>query len=452
MTDAEFGHLMGQNRRLFTDLYELTMLQGYHEAGHDPKATFDLFVRDLPPDRGYLVAAGLEQVIAYLDDLSFSDRELAYLREQGFGEDVLGRLADMEFSGDVRAVPEGEVVFPDEPLIEVTAPLFEAQLIETMLINQVAYQTMIATKAARIRDVLDRRGGEQSLVDFGSRRAHGTDAGIKAARSAYIGGFDGTSNVAAGELFDIQTYGTMAHSWIQSFESEEEAFRAYMDEYGEDSILLIDTYDTIEGAELAQRLSAEMDIDIRGVRIDSGDLAALSREVEDETGLDVFVSSGLDEYAIERFFEDGGVATGFGVGTGLVTSVDAPKLEMVYKLVAVEDDGSMRPEMKLSEGKTTWPGAKQVWRRERDDTYREDVIGLQEEDIDGRPLLQDIYVDGELVYDLPSLEQARSRREATTVSGLPTGVRRLEDPEQFDVTVSERLERTADKVTERLQR
>ncbi|MDY6770390.1 MAG: nicotinate phosphoribosyltransferase [Candidatus Nanohaloarchaea archaeon] len=451
MTEPTFGALDGGDLPLFTDLYELTMLQGYFEQGHNPRATFDLFVRDLPPDRGYLIAAGLEQVVAYLDGLSFDGEAIDYLAEQGFNDGFLDWLAGFEFTGDVRAVPEGTAVFPDEPIIEVTATIMQAQLLETMLINQVAFQSLIATKAARMRHVVDEKGDGQSLVDFGSRRAHGTDAGVKAARAAYIGGFDGTSNVAAGRDFDIKVFGTMAHSWIQSFETEEEAFRAYVESYGEDSILLVDTYDTLEGAELAADVADEMDVDIRGVRIDSGDLAGLSRQVAGETGLDVFVSSGLDEYAITEFFEDGGVATGFGVGTNLVTSADAPTLEGVYKLVAVERDGELRPTMKLSQGKVTYPGRKTVHRVERDGRFQKDVIALQDEDIRGEELLVDIYDAGDRVYDLPSLDAVRSRRERS-LSKLPEGVQRIRSPATYPVSPSEGLERETERLREELAR
>ena len=334
MSETEFGFVTPSNLTAFTDLYELTMLQGYYREDHNPEATFSLFFRELPPNRGYVIAAGLEQALHYVEELSFEEEILDYLAGEGFGDGFLEYLSDLEFTGDIRAIPEGTPVFPDEPMIEVTAPLMEAQLLETALLNQIGYQSLVATKAARMRDVVRRFGDGQSLVDFGCRRAHGTDAGMKASRGAYLGGFDGTSNVAAGEAFDIPIVGTMAHSWIQSFDTEREAFEAFVEQYGEDSVLLVDTYDTVAGAELAMDVAHETDVDVSGVRIDSGDLAALSREVDeiidDDTGL--IVSSGMDEYAIREFFEDDGVATGFGPGTALTTTKDAPAIDVVYKL------------------------------------------------------------------------------------------------------------------------
>jgi len=255
MPGPTFGFVSSENVPLFTDLYELRMIQGYANRDHNPRATFSLFVRDLPTNRGYMVAAGLEQAIHYLESLSFDDRALEYLSEQEFDDAFLERLADFEFTGEVRGLPEGTLVFANEPLLEVTAPILQAQLLETVLINQIGYQSLIATKASRMRDVIDRTGNDQRLVDFGSRRAHGTDAGMKAARAAYIGGFNATSNVAAGEAFGIPVSGTMAHSWVQSFDRERDAFEAFVGEYGDDSVLLIDTYDTVRGAEIAKEVA-----------------------------------------------------------------------------------------------------------------------------------------------------------------------------------------------------
>ena len=452
MTAGEFGYVTPENLPIFTDLYELTMLQGYYRADHNPRATFDLFIRDLPPGRGYLIAAGLEQAVHYIESLTFGDRTLDYLAKQGFGDDFLAALADFTFSGDVRAIPEGRAVFHDEPLIEVTAPIMEAQLLETLLINQISFQTLIATKAARMRDVVERAGSGQSLVDFGSRRAHGTDAGMKAARAAVIGGFDGTSNVAAGEAFDIETFGTMAHSWIQSFPTERAAYEAFVEVYGEDSILLVDTYDTLAGARLAMDVATERDLDIRGVRLDSGDLAALSKEVAPIVGEDsVFVSSGVDEYFLREFFEAGGIATGFGPGTSLTTSADAPKIEGVYKLVSVADDtGSLQPSMKLSAGKVTYPGQKRVTRESDGETYRRDLLGTAEESLPGEDLLVDVIRDGELVYDLPDLTAIQERTLAE-LERIPEPVRAIDEPTTYPVDVSDGLQGLADRVEAELE-
>ncbi|MDX1745689.1 MAG: nicotinate phosphoribosyltransferase [Halobacteriales archaeon] len=450
MTRTEFGSLSAEDLALFTDLYELTMMQGYLEAGHDPTATFSLFFRKLPPDRGYVVAAGLEQAIHYLESLSFGDDALSYLDDLGFSSAFRTYLDGFEFTGDVRAVPEGTLVFPDEPLLEVTAPILEAQLFETLLINQIGFQSLIATKAARMRDTIDRHGSDQSLVDFGSRRAHGTDAGMKAARASYVGGFTGTSNVAAGHAFDIPVFGTMAHSWVQSFPTEREAFEAFVDVYGEDSVLLVDTYDTVNGARTAMAVAESRGVDIAGVRLDSGDLTALSKEVAEIVGeAGIFVSSGMDEYGIESFLTNGGVATGFGPGTALVTSTDAPKLDAVYKLVAVEDDGERRPSMKLSPGKVTYPGPKSVRRVERDGSFERDVLARRDEDVEGEEQLVPVYEDGSLVYDLPTLEdaQARTRRQ---LRRLPDDVHRLREPATYPVEVSAELETLTDEVSEEL--
>ena len=452
MTEPDFGYVGRENLPLFADLYELTMMQGYYRQGHNPTATFDLFFRHLPPDRGYLLAAGLEQAIHVVEHLSFADRAIDYLAEQGFAADFLAHLADLEFTGEVRAIPEGTPVFASEPVLEVTAPILQAQLLETVLINQVGFQSLIATKAARMREMVERHGDGQTLVDFGSRRAHGTDAGMKAARAAVVGGVDGTSNVAAGEAWDVPIYGTMAHSWVQSFETERAAFETFLAEYGEDSILLIDTYDTVEGAKTAKAVAAEMDVDVAGVRLDSGDLAALSTAVEAVLGdVDLFISSGIDEYEIRDFLTRGGVAAGFGPGTALTTSTDAPKVEGVYKLVAVERDGELRPSMKLSSGKVTYPGQKSVRRVERDGTYERDVLGLRGEAGDEEDLLVTVVADGDRVYEFPDLEtiRERARRERRKI---PTATRRLEEPAPYEAEISEGLDRETTDLRDALAR
>ncbi|MFC7209287.1 nicotinate phosphoribosyltransferase [Natronoarchaeum sp. GCM10025321] len=447
MTQTTFGYLTPENAPLFTDLYELRMAQTYYNQNHNPKATFSLFFRDLPENRGYMVAAGLEQAIHFIQNISFGDRALDFLDQQGFDSSFLSHLESLEFSGEVRALPEGTPVFANEPMLEVTAPILQAQLLETVLINQIGFQTLIATKASRMRDVIDRQGDGQRLVDFGSRRSHGTDAGIKAARAAYIGGFAGSSNTAAGELFGVPVFGTMAHSWVQSFESERESFETFVAEHGADSILLIDTYDTVRGAQLAEDVADDAGVDVRGVRLDSGDLPALSQEVDEVTpDLDQYISSGIDEYAIQEFFERDGVGVGFGPGTALVTSTDSPKVEGVYKLVAVQRDGEMRPTMKLSTGKLTYPGAKSVRRIEEDDEYVRDIVGLRDESLSGEEQLVTVIENGKRVTELPDLEEiretARDRRQR-----IPETVRQIENPESYTVEISDGLQ----KETEELQ-
>lgn len=443
---------MLKDSSLFTDLYELTMQEGYLKEDHNPKATFDLFVRDLPSSRGYLIAAGLRQVIDFIQDLEFSSDACQFLKEQGFEDQFLDFLRGFEFTGEVRAVPEGTLVFPDEPIIEVTAPIIQAQYLETFLINQVAFQSLIATKAARISSVAK----DKKVVDFGSRRAHGTDAGLKAARASYIGGFAGTSNVFAGKEFKLPVFGTMAHSWIESFSSEKKALKKFMKSYQEDSVLLIDTYDTIEGAKKAIQVSRELDIEPRGVRIDSGDLTELSkkvRELLDEQGLSgtgIFLSSGLDEYKIKKMLEDGACAHGFGVGTNLVTSRDAPALEGVYKLVAAEENGELKPKMKLSSGKVTYPGEKQVWRQKKNDQYKQDVLGLRNESEEGESKLNQIFANGNLVYSQPDLRELRGQVKKG-LQHLPGKYKRIRDPKKYPVKISSSLQETTDSVTQRIK-
>ncbi|WP_435361650.1 nicotinate phosphoribosyltransferase [Haloarchaeobius sp. DFWS5] len=443
MTAPRFGYLTPETLPLFTDRYELTMMQGYHAQDHNPETTFSLFFRKLPSNRGYAIAAGLEQVLHYVENLSFGDRALTYLAEAGFDDEFLDVLADFSFSGEIRAVTEGTPVFPNEPLLEVTAPILEAQLLETAIINQVSFQTLVATKARRMHDAVERHGGEQTLVDFGSRRAHGTDAGLKAARAAYIGGFDGTSNEAAGELFGLPVFGTMAHSWVQSFPSERDAFEAFVREYGEDSVLLVDTYDTVEGARCAVDVATELGVDISGVRLDSGDLVTLSKAVKPIVGdADVFVSSGLDEFEIDSFLAAGGVASGFGPGTALVTSDDQPSLDAVYKLVAVERDGELQPTMKLSSGKVTYPGQKSVRRVATVGKAVEDILGLRDESLPGEELLEVVVADGKRVGPVPPLSDCRARA-LTALGSFELRYRDLNTPVRYPVTISDGLsERT----------
>lgn len=452
MTQRRLDGAPAERLGLFTDLYELTMTRGYRETSHNPTATFDLFFRGLPPDRGYVVAAGLAQAVRYLETISFDSGELAYLESLGFPASTLEYLNGFAFTGSVRALPEGTVAFPNEPLLEVTAPIAEAQLFETVLLNQIGFQSLVATKAARMRDAVATFGDGQSLVEFGSRRAHGTDAGLKAARAAYVGGFDGTSNVAAGRAFGLPVFGTMAHSWVQSFPTERAAFEAFLDVYGERSVLLVDTYDTVNGARTAAAVAADRDIEIAGVRLDSGDLVALSREVAAIVGdAGVFVTSGIDEYAIREFLTSGGVATGFGPGTALVTSADAPSLDAVYKLVAVEEDGELRPSMKLSAGKVTYPGRKSVRRVERGGRFREDTLALRGESAPGDERLVDVFDDGERVYPLPSLPEIRERAREQ-VEKLPRPVRTLRDPETYPVRIGDELRSTTRAVRDDLTR
>jgi nicotinate phosphoribosyltransferase len=377
------------NAAMLTDLYELTMLQAYFELGLRDEAVFDLFVRRLPAGRNFLLACGLDDVLHYLETLSFGDRALAYLASLGpFSGSFLEELATLRFEGDVYAMPEGTPVFADEPMLEVVAPLPQAQVIETFVLNQVSFQTLIASKAARVATA----AGGRDVVEFGLRREHGTDAGMKAARACFVGGVEATSNVLAGQAYGIPVVGTMAHSFVKAHDSELEAFRAWTSVFP-DSILLVDTYDTLEGVRNVIRLAAERGeaFAVRGVRLDSGDLARLAadaRSLLDEAGLggvEIFASGSLDEHIVADLVAAGAPITGFGVGTRLGVSADHPYLDTAYKLSGYAG----RARMKLSTGKANLPGRKQVYRVESGSPLRaaHDVIALDHEPIEARSLL-----------------------------------------------------------------
>jgi nicotinate phosphoribosyltransferase len=396
MTD---DHFRAETAALYTDLYQLTMLQAYWREGMNETAVFDLFVRRLR-DRNYLVACGLEQALAHLDSLSFSEEALAYLAEQDLFQDAfLEWLADVEFTGDVYAVPEGTPVFPDEPILEVVAPIGEAQLVETFLLNQITFQTTIASKAARVVEAARSDGTDRLVADFGMRRVHGTDAAMKAARAAHIAGVDATSNVAAGKAYGLPITGTMAHSYVEAHDTEMDAFRTFADLYPE-TILLVDTYDTLDGVRKVIALAEERgeDFRVRGVRLDSGDLAALAREARallDDAGLNdvmIFASSGLDEHRIADLLDAGAPIDGFGVGTKMGTAADQPALDTAYKLCGYAG----RPRMKLAAEKSNLPGRKQVIRQYEDGTAVRDVIATEDDDQhSGAPLLDRVMADGE---------------------------------------------------------
>lgn len=437
---------------LFTDLYELTMGAGYVRVGiHDRVATFDLFVRRLPETRQFLVAAGLADVVELLEHLSIDAEELAFLESTGrFAPDALDAFAELSFTGEVWAVPEGEVVFGNEPIVRITAPLLQAQVVETRLINLVASQTMVASKAARVAIAC----GARSFVDFSARRDHGGDAAMQAARGSWLAGGAGTSLVSAGHRYGIPLSGTMAHAYVMTFDDERDAFRTFARTFPDDAVLLIDTYDTEQGArhvvEVADELAAE-GVHIRGVRLDSGDLAHLSRSVRsilDVGGLtdtSIFASGDLDEYRITELLAAGAPIDAFGVGTQLGTSADAPNLGGVYKLVADETG----PKIKLAEDKVTLPGVKQVWRVERDGRSDHDVIGLADEHAPdgGRPLLEQVMVDGRLVRPLPDLDESRARC-ASAIAALPSRLRTLQQRERpYEVRRSSALTALVEELT-----
>lgn len=430
---------------LLTDLYELNMLQAYLDAGMTDTAVFELFVRKLPPTRGFLVAAGLEQLVDFLETAAVTPAEMDWLKETGrFGRTVLDYLEDFRFIGDVHAVPEGTIVFPDEPIVRITAPLPQAQLLESRIINLLHFQTVIASKAARM--VLAAPG--KTLVDFGLRRAHGAEAGLLAARASYITGFAGTATTPAERLFGIPIYGTMAHSFIQAHDDETAAFEAFAKSRPDNVVLLLDTYDTEAAASkvvsLAPRLQGQ-GITIRGVRLDSGDLAGHAhrvRRILNDGGLNdvmIFASGGLDEWSLERLIADGAPIDGFGIGTSLTTSEDAAALDCAYKL----QDYAGRPRRKRSEGKATWPGRKQIFRRYDDEgTMAKDIVALDSETHEGTPLVRPVLRDGQRVSHFPSIEAIRTHVTAELAS-LPARMRRLDPSSPYPVEISDALRELA---------
>ncbi|MFO1314371.1 MAG: nicotinate phosphoribosyltransferase [Burkholderiales bacterium] len=430
---------------LLTDFYELTMLQAYHAQRMNAVAVFELFVRKLPPGRNFLMAAGLAQVVDYLTDLQFEADDLAWLEGTGrFSPAFLTSLADLEFTGDVNALPEGTVFFADEPMLQVVAPLREAQLVESRLMNLVHYPTMVASKAARC--VLAAPG--RALVDFGLRRAHGAEAGLLSARASYLAGFAGTATAEAGRRFGIPVYGTMAHSYVQAHADEADAFASFARTQPDNAMLLIDTYDTERAAykvvEVARRLARD-GIAVRGVRIDSGDLLAHARSVRtilDAAGcrdVTIFASGNLDEHRLAMLTAAHAPIDGYGVGTRMNTSADAPYLDCAYKLE--EYDGT--PRRKRSEGKATWPGRKQLHRRHgADGRIAADVLALASEPAPGAPLLAPVLRGGRPVGDLPTLSAIRAHA-ARELATLPEPLRGLADAAPFAVEIAPSLTRLA---------
>jgi nicotinate phosphoribosyltransferase len=440
---------------LLTDQYELAMCQSYFARGRNEPAVFEHFARKLPPKRQWLLAAGLGPTLELIHALRFEEPELAYLSSIGFHNDFLGYLEGFRFRGDIDALPEGTVFFADEPILRVSAPRIEAQLLETLILNQVNFQTMVATKAARV--VLAAGGGEpgkgESVVDFSPRRDHGADAAMKVARSAAIAGCGGTSNVAAAMRYGLRPVGTMAHSYVLSFASEAEAFRAFLEDYPANTTLLVDTYDTVDGVRNAIRASRETGVALHGVRLDSGDLIALSRqarELLDEAGMAdaaIVASGDLEEGRIAAMVAQGAPIDLWGVGTDLGTSRDSPVVNGVYKLVADRgDDGEWRGVFKRSPEKETRPGPKQVFRRHEGGepggggVMIEDVIGALGEELEGEPLLVPAMRAGERVLE-ESLEQIGAR-SAAQLSSLPGRLRDSlaeQEPEPYPVRFSERV-------------
>ncbi len=418
------------HKGLFTDLYELTMAQSYLEHNKTGRAVFSLFVRKLPQNRNFLVSCGLEPLLEVLENFRFSEEDLKYLSSlRLFKGWFLDYLREYRFRSDLYAIPEGRIVFQKEPLLQVEGSLPDVQILETVIINIIHYNTLVASKAVRCH--LASRG--KMLIDFGLRRVHGLDAGLFSARACYIAGFAGTSNLYAGKRYSIPVFGTMAHSFIMVFEEEEEAFRAFAESFPDRTILLIDTYDTIEGAKKAVRLIKE-GIRVVGVRIDSGDIEELSKEVRrifDSEGfkeVKILASGGIDEWDIERWLSKGSPIDAFGVGTKLLTSADSPYLDIAYKLVEYEG----KPKYKLSPGKATFPYKRQVVRHYRDGLMDHDEVVLYREG----GLVEKVCEGGNLIKPLPSLKEIRELL-MEELRSLPEEFKSLEKKREYNVIIAE---------------
>jgi nicotinate phosphoribosyltransferase len=448
------AHQYSSPSALFTDLYQLTMGQAYTAEGMDRPAVFELFFRKMPEQRNFLIAAGLDDVLAFLDDMRFTPEDLAYLeRTKLLSRPFLDRLQGLRFTGDVYAVPEGTAIFPNEPLVQVVAPLVEAQLVETYLINQVHFQSLAAAKAARVVAAAAGR----SVVEFGARRAHGVDAAIKEARAAYLVGAVGTSNMLAGRLYDIPVFGTMAHSYVQAHDDETEAFVRFSREFP-NTTLLVDTYDTLAGVrkviELCRRLGENFRVHF--IRLDSGDLAELARQTRrllDEAGLTsvrIFASSDLDEYRIDEMARSGAPIDAFGVGTRLATIDDVPHVDMAYKLVEYADIGRMK--LSSTRMKATYPGRKQIFRQlDAQGRLQRDILAGHAENLGGTPMLQLVMRSGQrLPPGQVNLAGARSHAQEE-LRRLPPALAALEraDP-GYEVEISAHLRAERDRLAQEL--
>jgi len=422
------------NISLLTDLYEITMAYSYFKSNRNEISTFELFIRNLPKNRNFLVSAGIDDIIKIISEFHFTDDDIKYLKSlKLFSDDFLDYLKNFKFKGDVWAIPSGQIYFPNEPVIRITADRISAQLLETIILNQFNFQSMIASKCARI--IISSRG--IPCIDFSPRRDHGIDSALKVAKVSYICNFIGTSNVLAGKIFNIPVYGTMAHSYIMSFSDEETAFREFL-KYFEEPVLLIDTYDTIEGAKKVIKLLKE-GYKIKGVRIDSGDLVELSKKVKQifkNEGFDIkiFLSGDLDEYVIDEILSKGAIADAFGVGTKMGTSSDAPYLNGVYKLV--EDEYGFK--IKTSPGKITLPGKKQVYRIYKNGIMEKDIIALEDEKCEGIPLLKK-YIENGNVLEYEDIENSRKFFKEN-LSTLPDYLKTTRKSEiDYPIEVSDKL-------------
>jgi len=429
---------------LFTDLYEITMAAAYWDNQLNSIATFDLFFRELHPKRNFFVTAGIEQALNYILNLKFDNDEIEYLRNleifQNINPDFFDYLSNLHFNGTVRAIPEGTFVFPNEPILEITAPIIEAQILETALLSIINFETMVASKAVRVV----RAAQGRIVVEFGARRAHGPGAAVAGARAACLAGCAGTSNLEAGMLYNLPVYGTIAHSFIMAHDDELTAFKEFAKTFPQHVILLIDTYDTLEGARLAARLGNI----VKGVRLDSGDLLYLSKEVRkilDDADLKetkIMASGDLNESRIQELMNAGAPIDMFGVGSELITSKDAPTMTGVYKLVETEESGKRHARIKLSTDKKTLPGRKQVYRkRGPDGLYKMDIIseeGEYDSDKSLEPLLRTYILNGELIEELPKLHQIRSHLD-NQMKSFPESLMQLKKRVKYPTKLSERL-------------
>jgi nicotinate phosphoribosyltransferase len=428
---------------LLTDLYQFTMMQGYVDESMHEEAVFEFYVRSLPPSRGFLVAAGLDTLLAFLEGIRFTEEEMKYIAGTGrFSQSLLDYLSEFRFRGDVYAMPEGTVFFENEPIVRVVASMPEAQLIETRLINILHFEILIASKAARCMLAADDKA---VLIDFGVRRSHGAEAGLLAARDSYITGFAGTSTVLAEAIFGIPIFGTMAHSYVEAHEDELEAFLSFARANPDNTTLLVDTYDVHKGARKAveaANILKRAGIDVRAVRLDSGDLLVLSKDVRgilDQAGLKdvrIFASGNLDEYAIRDLLSRGAPINGFGVGTKLDTSEDAPYLECAYKLM--EYAGT--PRFKKSQGKATIPGRKQVFRQFDNRTMAGDVLTIEGDEIEGTPLLAKVMSGGKIISRRQYLKEI-ALYTRSQLKSLPAHFQRLETTPPYHVKISPALSR-----------
>ncbi len=453
-TNLDFQDKTPRMSGLATDLYQLTMAAGYFANKRHERASFEMFIRRLPANRSYLVVAGLEQALRFLSAVSFNAEEVEYLRQlpvfAHIEPEFFDYLLKFRFSGEVWAMPEGTIAFADEPLLRVTAPLIEAQIVETFLLSTINFQTLIATKAARIVEAAEGRG----VIEFGARRCHGFDAAIYAARAAFIGGCVGTSNVEAGYQFGLPIYGTAGHSWTLAFEKEMDAFRAYHKVFPESTTLLLDTYDTLQAA----RLATEFGLQLRGVRLDSGDIGELAKQVRailDEAGMKetrILASNDLNEFKIADLLAADAPVDLFGVGTELSTSRDAPALGGVYKLVEVEFPDRIEPKMKLSREKATYPHRKQVWREsDGEGKFIRDVIAMADEPAHtGEALLTCVMRNGELTEPQPRLDQIQQHTKQQ-LARLPRQFKRISEAETFPVRFSDELIRRRTKLMHQLE-